>query len=291
MTEVMELTVTQKLRLFLARSGQQVAPWSGVEEVMDRLYGLLYERREQQGLWNDLVALLDSIQCETRGILAAPDAEILSRSRVDTLVAELRRAVRASAEAPAAGAMRRFALGKSASVLACIALLAAGFSLGCGSSSSNTDVGSVAETRPTPDTAPSGAKDAAAPDAAVSGANDAVVADASTSEPKDVATVDGPMSGAKDVAAVDGPTSGPKDVAAVDGPTGGPEDVAAGETGKAIDGAAGDALLSGDALMDLFRDGTPEDIAAKLETAVEAQPDRSVAVVYKGVTFPAEQSY
>ena len=93
MTKAMELTVTQKLRLFLSRSGQAVAPWSSVEEVMDRLYGLLYQRREQAGLWEDLAALLDSIQSDTRGVLAAPDAEILSQSRVNELVAELRRAM------------------------------------------------------------------------------------------------------------------------------------------------------------------------------------------------------
>ena len=73
--------------------------------------------------------------------------------------------------------MRRFALGKSASVLACIALLAAGFSLGCGSSSeSQPDVGGKADTANadtakadaanadtplTPDTTPSGNQDVA----------------------------------------------------------------------------------------------------------------------------------
>ena len=82
MTKAMQLTVTQKLRLFLARSGQVVAPWSSVEEVMDRLYSLLYQRRDQVGLWEDLAALLDSIQADARGMLAAPDAEILSQSRV-----------------------------------------------------------------------------------------------------------------------------------------------------------------------------------------------------------------
>ena len=50
--------------------------------------------------------------------------------------------------------------------------------------------------------------------------------------------------------------------------------------------------------MDLFRDGTPEDIAARLEASVDTQPDRQAdrqpdrmpdmrfGVVYKGVTFP-----
>ena len=75
MTKAMELTVTQKLRLFLARSGQAPAPWSSVQEVMDRLYGLLYQRREQAGLWEDLAALLDSIQSDARGVLAAPAAD------------------------------------------------------------------------------------------------------------------------------------------------------------------------------------------------------------------------
>ena len=89
MTKAMQLTVTQKLRLFLARSGQAVAPWSSVDEVMDRLYGLLYQRRDQARLWEDLAALLDSIQADARGLLAAPDAEILSQSRVAELVAEL----------------------------------------------------------------------------------------------------------------------------------------------------------------------------------------------------------
>ena len=281
MTKAMELTVTQKLRLFLARSGQVVAPWSSVEEVMDRLYGLLYQRRDQAGLWEDLAALLDSIQADARGVLAAPDAEILSQSRVDELVAELRRAMRASIEAPAAGAMRRFSVGKSASVLACIALLAAGFSLGCASSSPGTaDGGSDAAivtfpdasrvpdtaTSPTPDTAPSVAPDTApspTPDATASGSPDVAVSP----------TPDAALGDARDAPA------SPADAA------------------DATNDGSSDST-SGDALMDLFRDGTPEDIAARLEASVDTQPDRQAdrqpdrmpdmpfGVVYKGVTFP-----
>lgn len=275
MTEAMDLTVTQKLRIFLARSGQAVAPWSSIEEVMDRLYALLYDRREHEGVWRELAALLDSIQSETHGMLPAPDAEILSRSRVDALVAELRRAVRASVEAPAAGAMRRFALGKSASVLACIALLATGFSLGCGSSSeSKPDVGGKADTAKadtplTPDTTPSGNQDTAptTPDTALG---------ADTTE-----------GGAKDVAVPDQPVTAPVDAGAVDVPADGPKDAGVSEAGKALDGGAIDAQAPVDALIDLFRDGSPEDIAAKLEASVSDTPrNERPVVVYKGVAFP-----
>ena len=281
MAKTINLTVTQKLRIFLARSGQAVAPWSSVEEVMDRLYALLYDRREHEGVWRELAALLDSIQSETHGMLPAPDAEILSRSRVDALVAELRRAVRASVEAPAAGAMRRFALGKSASVLACIALLAAGFSLGCGSSSeSQPDVGGKADTAKadaanadtplTPDTTPSGNQDVAptTPDTALG--------------------TDTTEGGAKDVAVPDQPVTVPVDAGAVDVPADGPKDAGVSEAGKALDGGAIDAQAPVDALIDLFRDGRPEDIAAKLEASVSDSPRYlpDIAVVYKGVAFP-----
>jgi hypothetical protein len=279
MTKAMELTVTQKLRLFLVRSGQTVAPWSSVDEVMDRLYGLLYQRREQAGLWQDLAALLDSIQADARGVLAAPDAEILSQSRVDELVTELRQAMRASIEAPAAGAMQRFSIGKSASVLACIALLAAGFSLGCSSSSSpaadsgaDTAIVKLPDAGPTPDTAASPTPDtgpSATPDTASSPTPDAAPTPDLAASP----TPDAAVRDTRDAAA------SPADAA------------------DAADDGASDAT-SGDALMDLFRDGTPEDIAARLEASVDTQPDRQAdrqpdrmpdmrfGVVYKGVTFP-----
>jgi len=284
MTKAMELTVTQKLRLFLARSGQAVAPWSSVDEVMDRLYGLLYQRRDQAGLWDDLAALLDSIQADTRGVLAAPDAEILSQSRVDGLVAELRRAMRASVEAPAVGAMRRFSVGKSANVLACIALLAAGFSLGCGSSNSRADGGSDTGTMTfpdasrTPDTAPSPIPDAA-PNV-VQDAAPSVVPDAAPSVTPDVApnpTTD--TARPTDLAVYPTP-----DAALADAPAN-PADAADATT----DGSADST--SGDTLMDLFRDGTADQIADRLEASVadaasDRQPDRSIGVLYKGVTFP-----
>jgi hypothetical protein len=274
MTRTMELTVTQKLRLFLARSGQPVAPWSSVEEVMDRLYGLLYARREQAGLWEDLAALLDSIQSETRTMLAAPDAEILIQSRVDRLVAELGRAVRASAETPSVGAMRRFAVGKSASVLACIALLAAGFSVGCGSSNSSAN----------------SEGDAATPLLDVRRADEPIsrpVADVTPNSPRDAAPLspDTAASSPKDVESPDLPASGPRD---------GTEflvDAASAEVGEALDGSSADSmsLPSGDALMDLFRDGTPADIAARLEASVDQPIDIPRGVpIYKGVCFPED---
>jgi hypothetical protein len=285
MTKAMELTVTQKLRLFLARSGQAVAPWSSVDEVMDRLYGLLYQRREQAGLWQDLAALLDSIQDDARGVLAAPDAEILSKSRVDELVADLRRAMRASIEAPAAGAMRRFSIGKSASVLACIALLAAGFSLGCSSSSNSPAADSGADAAivtspdasrtpdtaasPTPDTAPS-----VTPDTAPSLTPD--TAPSPTPDTAPVASPDVAVSPTPDAARGD-----TRDAAAS------PADAA-----DATDDGSADST-SGDALIDLFRDGTPDQIADKLEASIDTQRDRQPdrppdmpMVIYKGVTFP-----
>jgi hypothetical protein len=284
MTKNMELTVTQKLRLFLARLGQPVAPWSSIEEVMDRLYGLLYERREQDGLWQDLAVLLDSIQAETRWLLASPDAEILSRSRVATLVAELGRAVRASIETPRAGAMRRFAVGKSAGVAACIALLAASFSLGCGSSNSNADnepdASRTSDTATTPqqDTAPKLPVDTApvqSPDVNVK--TDSPRPDSAPKLPVDTAPVQSP-----DVISMkgDGP---PADAARAD----------ASDASTSPDATGGDAVDStGDALVDLFRDGSPADIAAKLEVlSVDMKIDTPIMMpAYKGVTFPPEQN-
>ena len=296
MTKAMQLTVTQKLRLFLARSGQVVAPWSSVEEVMDRLYGLLYQRRDQAGLWEDLAALLDSIQADARGVLAAPDAEILSQSRVAELVTELRRSMRASVETPAAGAMRRFSIGKNASVLACIALLAAGFSLGCGSSDSGANgkldaaTTSHADARLspdmatvlTPDTAPSGSMDLApspTPDTAPGGSMDLFPSP----------TPDTAPSGSNDVApspTPDAGTTGSKDVAPA--PDTALSDAGDGSATDATDDGSSD---SGDALMDLFRDGSPDAIADRLQASVDGRPDGPMMMpAYKGVTFPPEQA-
>jgi hypothetical protein len=297
MTQNMELTVTQKLRLFLARSGQSVAPWSSVEEVMDRLYGLLYARREQAGLWSDLAALLDTIQSETRGMLAAPDAEILSQSRVTTLVAELRRAVRASVVKPTAGGMRRFAIGKGASVLACIALLAAGFSLGCGSSNSNAnsdkdaavsvpDTNRATDTAATPpvDTAPNLPKDTA-PNLPKDTAPN-LPRDTAPNLPVDTAPKPSPDAAPKQDASLVLPDSALKDAG-----TGEPRDASLSPADASGDGSADS---TGDALMDLFRDGSPDDIAARLEASVDQKIDTPVygpgMPAYKGVTFPPEQN-
>jgi hypothetical protein len=286
MTKAMQLTVTQKLRLFLARSGQVVTPWSSVDEVMDRLYGLLYQRRDQAGLWEDLAALLDSIQADARGVLAAPDAEILSQSRVAELVSELRRSMRASVETPAAGAMRRFSLGKNARVLACIALLAAGFSLGCSSSDSG-GIGKL-DAATTSHADASGNHDLPllqAPDTGPGGPMDLApsqVPDTGPSGPGDVAP--GPR---LDAGPPDVPAPGP-DAALSDA-----DDGSATDATDAMDDGSSDSS-SGDALMDLFRDGKPEDIAARLEASVAdtkaGPPDTKMFVLYKGVTFPTERT-
>ena len=255
----MELTVTQKIRQFLARSEQAVAPWSSVEEVMDRLYGLLYERREHEGVWRDLSGLLNSLHAHAGGVLPAPEAEILSTSRVEELVGEIRRAVRAGAELPAAGAMGRFVLGKSAGVVACIALLAAAYASGCGDSSSSQDDASTgkADTSITKaDTAPSVPDSSSVKDAPVD----------SPAVPADAAVVEAPAQ--KDAPVVDASAS---------------------EAGNAAE-----ASPPVDALIDLFRDGSPADIAAKLEAAVDkaapdVAPDRPIPI-YKGVSFPTDSA-
>jgi len=288
MTRTMELTVTQKLRLFLARSGQAVAPWSSVEEVMDRLYALLYDRREQDGIWHDLAALLDSLQSETRGVLAAPDAEILPRTRVDSLVAELRRAVRASVEAPAAGAMRRFSVGKSTGVSACIALLAAVFSLGCGSSNSRVDALPDSAKNPQTDTAPSTKQDTGLPDTSSASPDTPANLPQDTARP-DTPTLDSSIDRPRDTSAVDLPdtrvdtadTRQPQDTAPQD------TSVSPGDAADAIGDGAPDS--TGDALMDLFRDGTPDQIAAQLDTSPDRKEDTPIMMpAYKGVTFPPE---
>jgi hypothetical protein len=52
---------------------------------------------------------------------------------------------------------------------------------------------------------------------------------------------------------------------------------------------------SGDALMDLFRDASPDAIANRLEASVNTPPDGPIdrggpMPAYKGVTFPPEQA-
>ena len=69
-------------------------------------------------------------------------------------------------------------------------------------------------------------------------------------------------------------------------PADGPKDAGVSEAGKALDGGAIDAVAPVDALINLFRDGSPEDIAAKLEASVSERPRERPMVVYKGVAFP-----
>jgi hypothetical protein len=130
-------TVIQRLRAFLEAGGQGLAPWSSFDDVMDRLRDVLHERRDQAGTWTELECLIEELQRDalhTQG-LAAPEAEVLSRSKIAEIVQELRAATNgSSSSAKGNGAAKRFLSDRTAAAMACLTLLGTAFVAACGSS-------------------------------------------------------------------------------------------------------------------------------------------------------------
>lgn len=162
-------TALQQLRGFLHEHGAALEPWSGAEEVLDRLVSLLQARRDDPAFFARLAPFLEELRAgAARGEtgLPAPDAETLSRATVESVIEELQETLRA-APANASPSLLRSLLGERAAPLLCLALLSTGLSA-CTQRPDpepSAEPGVPAPPPPTPLKAPEAA---ASPDAAAS---------------------------------------------------------------------------------------------------------------------------
>lgn len=127
-------TLTQRVRAFLD-AYDPIEPWSTWTDALDRLHALLIARRDDSGFWADLQALADDLQndiqrgrCEG---LPAPEAELLSEAHVASVLTELRDALDGT-RAACPGSMQLMLAGRSAALAACVTVIAAALTIGCG---------------------------------------------------------------------------------------------------------------------------------------------------------------
>jgi len=127
-------TTTQKIREFFMKVGEPVPPWTGVEDVMDHLWTVMYEKRDDAAFWKSLDGLVASLRSDlSNGDRGLPDeaAEILSAEKIGDLALRLQDAFRHTQGDRGRGAMRRFLKGLQAPLAGCLIVLGAAFAAGC----------------------------------------------------------------------------------------------------------------------------------------------------------------
>jgi len=135
---MLQPTVTQRVRAFLAAEGARLEPWTSLDETYARLYTLLAARRDDPGFWAPLERLLGEVAAEAAGLFGpsgavAPVAELLGRAEIERLTADLRRALPDGREAAGAGSLVDFTAALGAPVLCAFLLLGLAASAGCSS--------------------------------------------------------------------------------------------------------------------------------------------------------------
>lgn len=177
-------TALQQLRSFLELHGAAVPPWSGFDEVRDALFSLLHTRRRDPEFFSGLSPFLESLRANAaRGDagLPAPEAELLGRETVESIVSQMQRTL-AGAPDDATPSLLRSMLADSAAPLLCVALMTAALT-GCASNDASPPVvtGSTdGQALPPPHASPS-------PSPADAGTTDAMVKLFRDSSPADAA--------------------------------------------------------------------------------------------------------
>jgi len=118
-------TVLQQLRGFLAESGVSQPPWTSFDQVMDALLALLHDRRDDAAFFARLAPFLEELRSgAARGEAGLParQAEILEQASLETLIADLRGALRAAPRGIATPALRAQLAARAAPLL-CLTLL------------------------------------------------------------------------------------------------------------------------------------------------------------------------
>ncbi len=162
MDGTIEPTVTQQVRAFLTEQGEDVKPWTGLDETYGELYGLLNRRRDDPEFWPPLATMLrrivaGAVDPHRPGRLPAPQAELLASWDVEQLIDDLRAALPGGEPSRDPSAVRGFASRLSSAVMGGFLLLGLASAAGC---SDDADAGKDAAAvdagldRASPDTVP-----------------------------------------------------------------------------------------------------------------------------------------
>ena len=116
---------TSRVRRFLSEQGVDLRPWSGLDETYARLYTLLNDRKDDPTFWLPLSDLLGDVINDTVNEvrLPAPQAELLASWDIEDLMRDLRMALPGGDQPPAQSAVKLFTGGLSAPVLGGFLLL------------------------------------------------------------------------------------------------------------------------------------------------------------------------
>jgi hypothetical protein len=133
---MLQPTATQRVRAFLVAEGVRLEPWTSLDETYTRLYSLLAERRDDPEFWAPLGRLMTELGAEAARLdeaagASATVAELLSRTEIERLTADLRRALPRGAEAGEARSLAEFTSALGAPVLCAFLLLGLAASAGC----------------------------------------------------------------------------------------------------------------------------------------------------------------
>jgi len=138
-------TVTQRVRTFLAEEGVRLEPWTTLDDTYARLYALLDERRDDPEFWTPLGKLLGELAAKA----GSASAELLCRTEVERLTADLRRALPGRRASGEIRPLADFTASLGAPVLCAFLLLGLAAAAGC-SGSGAASAGSTATERSIP---------------------------------------------------------------------------------------------------------------------------------------------
>lgn len=128
-------TTLSEIREFLTAEGCAPEPWSTPEAVLQRLYDLLVEKREDERFWSslkELVSRMDDRRFDPRSL---PGFEVLGEAVVDNLIDDLRENL--GQRGPGRKSLRSWmSTGAGAGL---IAVLLLGISISCGSEDDGFD--------------------------------------------------------------------------------------------------------------------------------------------------------
>jgi hypothetical protein len=117
------------MRTFLERHDVPCPPWSSLDELLDRLGGVMQRRGHDPAFWQEASSLVEGIRADALrdpgAGLPTAQAELLSGKGLDAVVAELRAALHDAPALGERGGLRRLLAGRSAAGLAWATLLAA----------------------------------------------------------------------------------------------------------------------------------------------------------------------
>jgi hypothetical protein len=130
MQKLTQKTGLPAIRDFLARHGCAPAPWENSENVVERLYSVLREKRHDERFWADLKTLTSSLDDERFNISAMKGSQALPCASADKLLDDLRLSLNGQ-NGPSGGGLKTW-LNRSVGAGALLAFLLLGTATGYG---------------------------------------------------------------------------------------------------------------------------------------------------------------